>query len=520
MKHVFLLVIALLVTSTTLHAAEPKASDPPEYVGPPLPQHAETNRRFSGIPSLAVAPEGRLWATWYGGETPGEDLNNYVVLSTSNDNGATWEEVLIVDPDGPGPSRSFDPQVWISPDGRLFLFWSQMCGGLNLWYIETDAPDSAKPTWTAPRDMGYGVMMGKPLVLSSGEWVLPRSTWRTNDNSAQMVVSADAGKTWTLRGACNVPVEDRQFDEHLFIERTEGSIWLLVRTTYGIGESISTDRGATWPDLKPLALPHTPARFFIRTLASGNLLLVKHGPLDGQTGRSHLTAYISTDEGASWGGGLLLDERNHVSYPDGQQTPDGLIRIIYDYRRTAERNILMATFREEDAAAGKPVSDAVRLRQVVSVASGGLKKASVAHPISDNKDGAALRTETPGTLASAGVEARPLVRNVTLFSDRTYTAEEFPDTLKGAHILPVAMNDNKTVTCQRAGTVFFLTPAPSRNQDSQSQALLDQGFEKVALPEMRLFGGPESYCTLYQKDCAVGETILINKWALPVFMAE
>ena len=52
-------------------------------------------------------------------------------------------------------------------------------------------------------------------------------------------------------------------------------------------------------------------------------------------------------------GGLLLDERSGVSYPDGQQTADGLIRIIYDYSRTGSRHILMATFREEDVAAGK-----------------------------------------------------------------------------------------------------------------------------------------------------------------------
>ncbi len=73
----------------------------------------------------------------------------------------------------------------------------------------------------------------------------------------------------------------------------------------------------------------------------------------------------------------MLDERTGVSYPDGQETPDGLIRIIYDYSRTGERNILMATFREEDAAAGKETSKDVRLRQLVSKASGGKEKKAV-----------------------------------------------------------------------------------------------------------------------------------------------
>ena len=41
------------------------------------------------------------------------------------------------------------------------------------------------------------------------------------------------------------------------------------------------------------------------------------------------------------------------------------------------------------------------------------------------------------------------------------------------------------------------------NADTQSQDLLDQGFEKVALPEVRLFGGaPQNFCTLYQKGSA------------------
>jgi sialidase-1 len=365
---------------------QPASLAPPKHVGPPRPEHVATNRAFQGIPSMAVAPRGRLWATWYAGVTPAEDRNNYVVLSTSGDGGKTWKELVTVDPDGDGPVRAFDPELWVSPDGRLFFFWAQMDRSqrdtrLGVWCIETTEPDAAQPKWSQPRRVGDGVMMCKPLILSTGEWVLPISRWRTHDNSAQMVVSPDKGKTWTVRGGCNVPVAARQFDEHLFVERRDGSLWLLARTKYGIGESVSRDGGKTWPELKPSAIPHTTSRFFIRRLSSGNLLLVKHGPFDRKTARSHLMAFISKDDGKTWGGGLMLDARRGVSYPDGQQTSDGLIRIIYDYSRTGERNILLATFREEDAAAGKETSKDVRLRQLVSKASGGkLKKAAPARP--------------------------------------------------------------------------------------------------------------------------------------------
>ncbi len=233
--------------------------------------------------------------------------------------------MLTIDPDAGGPVRAFDPVVWVSPDGRLILFWAQRKQSVKpeVWCAETAQPDAAQPKWSQPRRIGEGVMMCKPLVLSSGEWGLPISQWgikgwSVRDHSAQLVVSTDAGKTWTLRGSCNVPKDAREADEHMFVERTDGSLWLLVRTRYGIGESVSTDRGKTWPELTPSAIQHPTSRFFIRRLVSGNLLLIKHGPIDSRTSRSHLTAYVSKDDGKTWTGGLLLDERLGVSYPDGQ----------------------------------------------------------------------------------------------------------------------------------------------------------------------------------------------------------
>ncbi len=351
----------------------------PAHVGPPkLPDHATNNRAFQGIPSMAVAPNGRLWATWYAGVAPSEDQNNYVVVSTSGDNGKTWHEVQIIDPDGPGPVRTFDPEMWVAPTGRLFVFWAQSKGHsgsvAGVWCIHTDNPNDEQPQWSQPRRLTDGIMMCKPVVLSTGEWVLPASTWRETDNSARMIVSTTLGRSWSLRGACNVPQNVRAFDEHIITERNDGTLWLLARTKYGIGESVSTDRGKTWPELKPSKIAHPSARFFVRRLKSGNLLLVKHGAIDERTGRSHLMAYRSTDDGRTWTGGLMLDERSGVSYPDGQQTDDGLIRIIYDYSRRDARHILMATFREADVAAGKLVSDDTQLRQIVSDASGGREK--------------------------------------------------------------------------------------------------------------------------------------------------
>ena len=53
-----------------------------------------------------------------------------------------------------------------------------------------------------------------------------------------------------------------------------------------------------------------------------------------KTRREKLVAFVSDDEGQTWQGGLMLDEREKVTYPDGVQADDGTIYIIYDYNRT------------------------------------------------------------------------------------------------------------------------------------------------------------------------------------------
>jgi predicted neuraminidase len=97
-------------------------------------------------------------------------------------------------------------------------------------------------------------------------------------------------------------------------------------------------------------------------------LLVKHGPIDMRTGRSHLMAFVSKDDGHSWSNGLLLDERPGVSYPDGQQISDGTIHITYDYNRTKDQNILVTSFTEDDIKIGSDnkILEVFKHRTIVS----------------------------------------------------------------------------------------------------------------------------------------------------------
>ncbi|MFI4912174.1 MAG: sialidase family protein [Sedimentisphaeraceae bacterium JB056] len=512
-------VLMILGLSMCIQTQAKTFLNPPEIIpfGSEHYQSLET-RKFQGISSIAVTDMGTVWAVWYAGPTPGEDKNNYVVVSRSDDDGNSWQEQFEIDPDGPGDIRAFDPEVWVDPQGRLWVFWAQHPASDRLnphsgvWALVTDDADSIKVNWSKPRRITEGIMMCKPTVLSDGKWLLPPSTWRGTDYSARAVVSPDSGLSFDVVGACDIqPKDQRDFDEHIFVEKQDGTIWMLVRTKYGIGESFSYDKGLTWSELKQSTIKHPAARFFIRRLSSGNLLLVKHGKIDEKIGRSHLMAFISEDDGKSWRGGLLIDERKGVSYPDGQQTPDGTIYITYDYSRKDEKEIYMATFTEDDAAAGKDVSDKVRLNVLISE--------GAPDALADNKDGQPFEFEPAGKFVSEKGEVKLFKEGEKLFSDRSYTANKIPAQLDGMILLQVDIDGTKSVQCISDGMLYFLTPQPLRNDDSQSDELEKLGFKKVAMPEFPLFNPPKTsnYCTLYQKKCNKGEIITFGKWAVPLF---
>jgi len=386
------------MSSNSRHDDDPLTPVQPKLK--PGPQHQTAARGFQGIPGLEITPRGRLWATWYTGGV-NEGPQNFVVLVTSADHGKSWTEpVLVIDPPG-AHVRAYDPTVWLDPCGRLWLYWSQcyspkdgvISDGVNgVWGIVTDEPESPAPKWSAPVRLAHGVMMNKPFVLSTGEWGYPTAVWNNlvvespawvrDQCFSNLTVSTDQGRTYERRGGADVP--RRCFDEHHIVELRDGRLWCLVRTNYGIGQSFSSDRGRTWTPGEDSGLGGPNSRFFIRRLQSGRLLLVNHWFTDEEKAtrqrqpdtwlpRRRLAAWLSDDDGRSWHGGLMLDERLGVSYPDGAQDADGTIWIIYDHERHKAGDILFARFREEDVEAGRCVSAAAALGCLIN-RTGGVAK--------------------------------------------------------------------------------------------------------------------------------------------------
>lgn len=180
-----------------------------------------------------------------------------------------------------------------------------------------------------------------------------------------MFESRDQGATWTQLGGVHFP--DSRFDEHMMIEREDGSIWMLGRIKDGLMESFSYDGGRTWTEAQRAAVQSVSARFHLRRLPSGRILLIKHGPKaeEAAARREELTAFLSEDDGKTFPYALMLDERFEVSYPDADIGLDGEIYISYDRNRAIDGEIIMACIREEDILAGKLVNEKSYLKRVV-----------------------------------------------------------------------------------------------------------------------------------------------------------
>lgn len=347
-----------------------------------LQKYTTERRLWQGIPSIEVTKKGRIFSTFYSGGVT-EQLGNYAMLVKS-DNGVDFSEPIAVAYKDE-KSRCFDPCIWIDPLGRLWFTWS-LLPNHGTYAVICDDPDADELEWSDVFFVGHDVMMNKPTVLSTGEWYFPIAVWNDGvrvlapeydtpikEKGSFVYKTIDNGKTFEKLGCSQI--KERDYDEHMVLELSDGRLAMYVRTAYGIGVSHSYDRGRTWTEGGNSGLIGPSSRFFIGRLPSGRVLFVNNDSTDRS--RINMTAFLSDDDGVTWSHKLLLDDRKFVSYPDVAIGEDGYIYITYDRDRGAgtltlekickcEREILFAKITEEDIIQGKLVSPDSKLKCIIS----------------------------------------------------------------------------------------------------------------------------------------------------------
>lgn len=328
-------------------------------------------QQLAACPTIAMSDKGELFVAWFCSDsTMVEGPGNYIAISYSADTGKTWKKnVLFITPSQKS-DRFFDPILFKDGQGEVVLTFAR-CKDYKLWdgnggvWATGISYDIVADTvvYTIPQFLFRGVMNNKPIinkVNGSGtdgvaKIIYPVAVWGTtilvyeSDN----VILKDIFPVFKSQ----IPMLDngvyvKTEPSLTYINDTVGFLALIRDQGWGMGYSQSIDL-VHWPTAQRYSLigDNPSSRHFITRLSSGNLLLIANSSKEPV--RSHLTAFLSTNNGVSWNYKLLIDAREHVSYPDAVQERLGNIYMVYDFNRVGKaKEIDFVKFTENDIIQG------------------------------------------------------------------------------------------------------------------------------------------------------------------------
>lgn len=303
------------------------------YDTAPFPQcHAAT---------IAETPEG-LVAAWFGGTREGNPdveiyesrlVNDHWTKPVSIANGIVNDTLRY---------PCYNPVLYQVPDGELLLFY-KIGPHPSAWKGWMKSSSDNGKTWSKAKALpeGFiGAVKDKPVMLSNGTLLAPSST-ENNGWQVHFEASADSGKTWIKTEPINDGKTVMAIQPTILIHKN-GDLQALARgRTRAILETWSHDNGKTWSPLAPTSLPNNNSGLDAVTLKDGRFLLVYNHVLppanarNGKGARTPLNLAWSKD-GKTWYAAAILEDSpiSQYSYPSIIQSSDGMVHIVYTWRRT------------------------------------------------------------------------------------------------------------------------------------------------------------------------------------------
>ena len=141
-----------------------------------LERFSAGHRVWQGIPSIAHTSCGKTYISFYSGGVE-ENYGNFAAVLCGAEGEPFSEPIAVAFQEG--NYRCFDPVLWLDPLGRLWFIWNVMPGEQVMAAVCED-PDADTLIWGEEFCIGRGIMMNKPLVLSTGEWLFPIAIWKTD----------------------------------------------------------------------------------------------------------------------------------------------------------------------------------------------------------------------------------------------------------------------------------------------------------------------------------------------------
>jgi predicted neuraminidase len=290
--------------------------------------------------TIAETPAG-LIAAWFGGT---KEANPDVEIWISRLVNDKWTApVSVADGKIDGTRKAcYNPVLYQVPDGELQLFY-KIGKNVGDWkaFMKTSADNGLTWSERKPLQEGFlGPVKNKPIMLSNGNLIAPASLEGSPGWRVYFEISEDKGKTWRKTNFIN-DGKDFTIIQPTILLHKDGKLQMLARSKQrAIVESWSLDNGETWSTVATSALPNNNSGLDGVTLKDGRQLLVYNHvrPADslknGKGPRTPLNVALSKD-GKKWYASLILEDSpiNQYSYPSVIQSADGMVHIVYTWRR-------------------------------------------------------------------------------------------------------------------------------------------------------------------------------------------
>lgn len=289
--------------------------------------------------TIAETPEG-LIAAWFGGT---RERNPDVCIYTSHLKDGKWSAPnLVADGIQSDTFRypTWNPVLYQIPDGDLILFYKVGPNPKEWWGMLKRSSDNGK-TWGEAEKLPEGFLgpiKNKPVLLDNGSLICPSSTETNGRWRVHFEITPDFGKTWEMIDPICDGKRYNVIQPSVLIHEN-GDLQILCRSKNAVlATSWSKDNGKTWSLIKESGLPNNQSGTDAVSLADGRQLVVYNHvktPINAGKGyRTPLNVAYSKD-GKNWFASLILEdsEISQYSYPAVIQSKDGLIHIVYTWRR-------------------------------------------------------------------------------------------------------------------------------------------------------------------------------------------
>jgi alpha-L-rhamnosidase len=280
-----------------------------------------------------------LIAAWFGGTKEGHpDVGIWV---SRNENGKWTAPVEVANGVVNDTLRyaCYNPVLYQVPQGELLLFYKvgpRVSGWVGWMKRSTDGGITWSPAQKLPEGF-LGPVKNKPVLLSNGDLLCASSTegdgWKVH-----FEITRDHGKTWKKIGPINDGKTINAIQPSVLFH-PGNKLQILCRSkNRAVAESWSSDNGRTWTPMTLSTLPNNNSGTDAVTLKDGRQLIVynhvKTPEGEKKGARTPLNVAISMD-GKKWYAALVLENSpiSQYSYPSVIQTEDGMVHVVYTWRR-------------------------------------------------------------------------------------------------------------------------------------------------------------------------------------------